>query len=39
VELHSLATPKANEILKHLCAELNTTETEYPDTNLQLIFK
>ncbi|MFT4640647.1 MAG: hypothetical protein ACI8T1_003977, partial [Verrucomicrobiales bacterium] len=27
VELYSLATPKANEILKHLCAELNTTET------------
>ena len=39
VELHSLATPKANEILKYLCAELNATEIEYPDTNLQLIFK
>lgn len=39
VELHSLATPKANEIIKHLCAELNATETEYPDTNLRLIFK
>ena len=30
---------KANEIIKHLCAELNATETEYPDTNLKLIFK
>ncbi len=39
VELHSLATPKANEILKHLCTELNATKTTYPDTNLALIFK
>ena len=39
VELHSLATPKANEILRHLCEELNATKTKYPDTNLRLIFK
>jgi hypothetical protein len=39
VELHSLATPKANEILRHLCAELNATKTTYPDTNLTVIFK
>jgi hypothetical protein len=39
VELHSLSTPKANQILKHLCLELNATETIYPDTNLKLIFK
>lgn len=39
VELHSLATPKANEILRHLCVELNATETVYPDTTLRLIFK
>jgi hypothetical protein len=39
VELHSLATPKANKILRHLCTELNATETIYPDTNLRLIFK
>ncbi len=39
VELHSLATPKANEIISHLCAELNATETNYPDTELKLIFK
>jgi hypothetical protein len=39
VELHSMATPKANKIMCHLCAELNATETEYPDTELKLIFK
>ncbi len=39
VEIHSLSTPKANEILQHLCAELSATETEYSDTNLRLIFK
>jgi hypothetical protein len=39
VELHSLATPKANEIISHLCVELNATETNYPDTELKLIFK
>lgn len=39
VEIHSLATPKANEILKLLCGELNATETIYPDTDLKLIFK
>jgi hypothetical protein len=34
-----MATPKANKIMCHLCAELNATETEYPDTELKLIFK
>ncbi|MDB4491423.1 hypothetical protein N9260_00195 [bacterium] len=39
VERHSLATPKANEILRHLCEELHATKTKYPDINLRLIFK
>ena len=39
VELHSLATPKANAIVAHLCAELNETETIYPGTDLCIIFK
>ena len=39
VELHSLATPKANAIVAHLCAELNETETIYPGTDLRMIFK
>ena len=39
VEVHSLATPKANEILKHLCTELNSTKTIYPDTELTLNFR
>ena len=39
VELHSLATPQANKIVNLLCAELNKTKTDYPNTNLTLIFK
>lgn len=39
VELHSLATPKSNAILSHLCDELNATETVYPGTDLRMIFK
>mgnify|MGYP007058562908 FL=1 len=39
VELHSLATPKANKILNNLCLELNETQTDYPDTDLKLFFK
>ena len=39
VELHSLATPKANAIVAHLCAELNETETIYTGTDLRMIFK
>ena len=39
VELHSLATPKANAIAAHLCEELTATEITYPGTNLRMIFK
>jgi hypothetical protein len=39
VELHSLATPKSNAIVSHLCDELNATETIYPGTDLRMIFK
>lgn len=39
VTLHSLSTPMRNEIVKKLCDILNDTETIYPDTNLQMIFK
>ena len=39
VELHSLATLKANEILRDLCEEINATKIKYPDANLRLIFK
>ena len=39
VELHSLATPKSNAIVAHLCEELTATETIYPGTDLRMIFK
>ena len=39
VELHSLATPKANEIVSHLCEELTATETIFPGTDLRMVFK
>ena len=38
VTIHSQPTPRANKALKHLCEELNQTETCYPQTNLKLIF-
>ena len=39
VEIHSLATPKENEILKKLCEEINLTETQYPNTEMKLVYK
>jgi len=39
VRLHSLSTPRANQTAKKLCKFLNKTETIYPDTDLQLIYK
>ncbi len=37
--LHSLSTPRANEVVKKLCDFLNQTETYYPGTNLLLKYK
>ncbi len=39
VEIHALATPKENRILRDLCEQLNETETLYPGTNLRMIYK
>ena len=39
VKLHSLATPRANEVAKNLCALLNETNTTFPMTNLKLIYE
>jgi len=39
ISLHSLATPKNNTAVAHLCSELNATETIYPGTDLRMIFK
>jgi len=38
VEIHSLATPKDNRILKILCEEINNTQTLYPGTEMRLVF-
>lgn len=38
ITIHSQATPRANNALKHLCDLLNQTETIYPLTNLKLVF-
>jgi hypothetical protein len=38
ITIHSQATPRANKVLKHLCEELNQTETIYPMTKLKLVF-
>jgi hypothetical protein len=39
IKLHTLNTPKTNELATNLCKELNETETIYPGTNLKLIYK
>jgi len=39
VEIHALATPKENRILRDLCQQLNETETLYPGTNLRMNYK
>ncbi len=39
IKLHSLNTPKANEIIKQICTSLNETDTKYPGTNLTLVYK
>ena len=39
ITLHSLATPKRNAAIAHLCTELNESKTVYPGTHLTMIFK
>jgi hypothetical protein len=39
VRLHHLTTPAHDQILAHLCAELNATETVFPGTDLRLIYQ
>jgi hypothetical protein len=39
VRLHSLATPRANEIAKNLCRFLNETNTNFPMTNMKLVYE
>jgi hypothetical protein len=39
VRLHTLTTPRANEVVKNLCALLNETKTTFPMTNLRLVYE
>ena len=39
VEIHGLSTPRDEVALEHLCAELTATETNYPGTELRLIYR
>lgn len=39
VNLHNLNYKKDDKIVQHLCEKLNETETQFPGTNLTLIYK
>ena len=39
IRLHSLSTPRANKAIRQVCILLNETETNYPGTELRLIFE
>jgi hypothetical protein len=39
VRLHPLANASSDQTLKHLCAEINATETQFPGTELRLIYE
>ena len=38
IRIHHLATHCNDETLRHLCVELNKTETKFPGTNLSLVY-
>jgi hypothetical protein len=39
IKLHHLANHCSDETLYHLCAELNETRTQFPGTNLRLVYE
>jgi Transposase protein len=39
VRIHPLANPSSDEALRHLCNELNATETTFPATELRVIYE
>jgi outer membrane murein-binding lipoprotein Lpp len=39
VRIHPLANTSSDQALKHLCAEINATETQFPGTELRLIYE
>lgn len=39
VRLHHLAIRAQDDALRHLCAELNATETVFPGSQLRLVYE
>jgi hypothetical protein len=39
IRLHPLANKSSDDVVSHLCAELNATETMFPGTDLRLIYE
>jgi hypothetical protein len=39
IQLHPLANQSSDEVIRHLCDELNATETLFPGTELRLVYK
>jgi lipopolysaccharide biosynthesis regulator YciM len=39
VRLHHLANHTSGVAIRHLCSELNLTETIFPDTDLRLVYE
>jgi transposase-like protein len=39
IRLHSLANPRSNQALAHVCAILNALEFQYPGTTLTLVYE
>ena len=39
IRLHPLANESSDQAVRHLCEELNTTETVFPGTQLRLIYE
>ena len=38
IKLHTMSTPRANVAVQKLCELLNKTETNFPGTNLTLVY-
>lgn len=39
VRLHRLANASSDEAVRHLCSEINATETTFPGTDLRIIYQ
>jgi len=39
IRLHHLANRSSDDAIRHLCSELNSTETIFPDTDLRMLYE